>query len=282
MMFTLYFKENKTIFMSGLTALCVVMMIVSTLYQNGASAVRNAAGFVFVPVMSAFANTGGWVAGGFMFAANMFGMEAENARLRALNDELALRNSLLEFDAARIAELEMLLEMSLGSFGGFKTKGARIVTKEPGIWHGTPIINEGTNGGIRLNMPVVTTGGLYGRIIETGNTFSKIQTIIEDMSIIAAVSERTGNSGFIRGDYTLLLEGLVRFTFDSQNAEFAIGDVIVTSALSSFYPPGLVIGEIIEFRHSGGDRYAIVRPFADFRGARVVLVLMDDFDFVLQ
>jgi rod shape-determining protein MreC len=281
-MITDYFNSHKFIFMFGLTALCVAMMIISTVMRDGTGIIRNAAGFVITPVMSAFSTTGGWVAGGFGFVTGMMSMEAENARLRELNEELTLHNSHLEFLAARAAELEQLLNMSQTAYSEFELMGANIVGKEPGIWYGTPIIDAGAGSGVRVNMPVVTDA-LFGRVIEAGGNHARIRTIIEDTSSVAAVGDRTGDSGFIRGDYTLMLQGLVRLTFDTQNAEFAVGDVIVTSALSSFFPPGLRIGEITEIRlSSSGDRYAIVQPFADFHGARAVLVIMDTFDFVLQ
>jgi len=277
-----YLNEHKNMFMAGLAAFCVAMMIISATVEFGTGFLRRSAGFVFVPVMSAFSNTGGWIAGRVGSIVNIGTLEAENTRLRAENEKLTLLLGLAETRVDHLAEIEQLLYVYDSIFSDFSVMGAYIFARDMGIWYSTPLIRAGRNAGVAVGMPVVT-GALFGRITEVGHNYARIRTIIEDTSSIAVFGERTGDEGFARGDHSLMLQGLMRLDFSSQNAEFAVGDMIKTSALSSFFPPGLLVGEIIEIRTApGGSRHAIVQPLADIASARMVLVLMDSFEFELQ
>jgi len=278
-----YFKEHKRMFMAGLTALCVAMMIISATVEFGAGFLRNSVGFAFTPVMSAFSNTSGWIAGRVDSLINIGSLEADNIRLTAENEYLQMHNDLQQVQLARLAELEEILGIRDSLFPSFDTMAAHVIATDAGIWYSTSIINVGRNRDIVPNMPVVVGGALYGRVDRVNWNNSRLRSIIADTSRIHVAGRRTGCEGFAQGCYTLMPQGLLRLDFSSQNAEFEVNDIIETSALSSFFPPGLRVGEIIEIRTAeNGDRYAILQPIADMRNTGTVLILMDIFEFPLE
>ena len=275
-----YLKERKNWFIGGLSAFCIALMIASATVEFGTGFLRRSTSFVLTPVMSVFSNTGGWIAGRVGSLMNIGSLEAENERLRRENEELTLQNSLLETKVGYLGEAERLLNVSDSIFRDFPMVTAYITTRGLGIWYSTPIIRLERGHGVLVNMPVVTNA-VFGRIVAVGGNYAEVVTIIQEPTSIAVFGERTGDEGFARGDYGLMLQGLMRLDFTNQNAEFGVGDIIKTSAMSSLFPPGLIIGEIIEIRLTpGGERYAVIRPHADIANARMVLIIMDLFEHI--
>jgi len=54
-----------------------------------------------------------------------------------------------------------------------------------------------------------------------------------------------------------------------------VGDEIITSRISSIFPPGILIGYVVELEGSE----AIIKPAVDFSRLSAVLVITDIFDF---
>ena len=59
------------------------------------------------------------------------------------------------------------------------------------------------------------------------------------------------------------------------DAEIMVGDEIVTSQLSDFYPEGLAIGKVLEIETdtNGLTKYAVIEPYVDLKHLDTVLVL---------
>jgi len=276
-----YIYQRKNLFMASLCALCVFMMLISAVFNQGAQILRRPVNFVFMPVINAFSNMGNSIANRTHSVFNIASLEAESIRLREENEQLLLRLGLLESYLGYRGEWQELLGNAM-LFDDLPLLETTIITRGHGMWYGTPIINAGRNDGVMVNMPVVTCS-VFGRVITVNGNHSYVRTIVEDTSVIHVYSRRTDCEGFARGCYTLMLDGLIRLSFTSQNAEFAVGDTIYTSFLSGFFPAGLRVGEVIEIRQTeAGERYAILRPFANVHGARLVFVIMDLFEYILE
>ena len=89
-------------------------------------------------------------------------LKSENARLR---DELAkVRGQQLQAaDAQR--ELQLLLDQQhLDFVGNIPTVAAQVVDTSSSNFEESVQINRGTDAGVAVNMPVVTSGGLVGRV----------------------------------------------------------------------------------------------------------------------
>jgi rod shape-determining protein MreC len=66
----------------------------------------------------------------------------------------------------------------------------------------------------------------------------------------------------------------------SKNANIIVGDTVVTSGLGGIYPKGLTIGKIQKIRPDiqGISQYAVVKPEADFKNIKAVLVIQNVFN----
>jgi len=89
------------------------------------------------------------------------------------------------------------------------------------------------------------------------------------------MSLRTGDLGVVKGDYTLMNNGLCKMEYIDGEAQIAVGDEIVTSQLSEVYPEGLSIGKVtkIETDANGLTKYAIIEPFVDLKHLGTLLVI---------
>ena len=88
---------------------------------------------------------------------------------------------------------------------------------------------------------------------------------------------RTDEDAILEGDFSLMLEGLLRLSFLSEEAQLVTGDQVTTSGLGGRYPAGLAVGTVrtLYVEEDGVSRYAQVEPAADINGVRYVYVIVD-------
>ena len=157
----------------------------------------------------------------------------------------------------------------------YDSVGARVIAKDPGIWYDGFTINKGTTSSISANMVLIAPEGLVGKVLESGATFSKAQSILDSRSSVPAMSVRTGDLGVVKGNYSLANHGLCKMEYIDGDAEIMVGDEIVTSQLSAIYPEGLAIGKVLEIETdtNGLTKYAVIEPYVDLKHLDTVLVL---------
>ncbi len=170
--------------------------------------------------------------------------------------------------------MSSLLKISQ-KYPNYKSTGTNIIAKNPGVWYDTFTINKGTSDGVSANMILIAPGGVVGKILESGSSYSKSQTILDSRSAVPAMSLRTGDLGVVKGDYSLMNDGLCKMEYIDGEAQIAVGDEIVTSHLSEVYPEGLSIGKVIKIETdtNGLTKYAVIEPFVDLKHLDTLLVI---------
>lgn len=199
---------------------------------------------------------------------------AENEALREQVASLQSDNTRLSLYEAENAKLSALLKIAQ-KYPEYNTFGTTIIAKNPGSWYDVFTVDKGTSDGVEANMVLAAPEGLVGKIIESGATYAKGQSILDSRSSVPAMSARTGDLGVVKGDYTLMNNGLCKMEYIDAEAEIAVGDEIVTSHLSDVYPPGLTIGRVKEIKNdtNGLTRYAIIEPAVDLKHLDTLLVI---------
>ena len=124
---------------------------------------------------------------------------------------------------------------------------ARIISKDPGNWYDTFMINKGSKDGIRVDNNVIAGKGLVGIVTEVGSNWATVRSIIDDSSNVSAMTVGTDDTCVVEGDLELIDEGKLRFTqlYDKEDKVTA-GERIVTSNISEKYVEGLFIGYVSE------------------------------------
>ncbi len=120
-------------------------------------------------------------------------------------------------------------------------------------------------------MPVVSVLGVVGRVFEMGNRTSKVILLSDPAFSVAALVQRTRESGLLTGS----LEGICRLEYLTDKADVKVGDSVITSKLSSIFPEGVLIGQIIDVRASQNTHtvQCLVEPAVDLSQIEEVIVI---------
>ncbi len=139
------------------------------------------------------------------------------------------------------------------------------------------IIDRGTSHNVQVDMPVITNEGVVGYVVEAGNDWSKVVTMLESSYAVGAYVERSGELGVVEGDYELAREGLCVMKYLKADSDIQVGDRILTSGFGSVYPRGLTVGyvEKIETDNNNRSIIAYIRPAASVDDLSRVMVITD-------
>ncbi len=271
-----FLSRHKKAFIVTVSIVLIIMSITTMILRDSPSFIEDGLGFVLIPVQSGLFAVKSWVSDKVSFVKNITELEKENQLLRLENDALESENRRLKIIEEENIQLNKLFEIKQ-RYAEFKTVGAQVIAKDPGNWYDAFVINKGRSHGLEKNMVVLAEGGLVGRIIEAGATYSKVVSLIDDQSTIAAKVARTQDLGFVRGDMQLMAEGFCKMDNIEKNSEINEGDEIITSHLSSIYPPGITIGYVREVKTEpkGLTKYALIEPVVDFKYIEHVLIVLD-------
>ena len=271
-----FFNEYKR----QLITLAVIALAVISFFTAGsrinAGFLGVAAGFVITPLQGAVASVTGWVSDSASEIVHRHELADENRELKAQIAELQAENERLSLYEEDNRQLSALLEMEQ-KYRDHETTGARVIAKDTGVWYDSFLINKGTTDGVDADMPVLSAGGLVGRITKAGATYSTVYSILDSRSSVSAQSLRTGDLGVVVGDRELMEQGLCKMEYIDSDAEIMEGDEIVTSGLSEYYPAGISIGFVREIHNdeTGLTRYAVIEPSADMKHLDALVVIQE-------
>jgi len=158
--------------------------------------------------------------------------------------------------------------------------GANVIGKDPGNWYKSFTIDKGNIAGIYKHDIVLANGGLVGVINDSGPLSSTVLSIIDDRSSISVEIIRTKDTGILNGQIELSNKGLAALEVDI-NADIVVGDQIITSHISDKFPPGILVGEIVNVieTNNGLVRNAIVKPTVNFELLRYVFLIKKNEEF---
>lgn len=163
-------------------------------------------------------------------------------------------------------------------YAQFNKVGAEIISKDPGNWYSTFVINKGTRHGLAVDMNVMADGGLVGIITEVGDNWATVRSIIDDESNVSAMIANTSDHCTVTGNLTLINSGKIDFSqLAIEEGTVSVGEAVVTSNVSEKYQTGLLIGYISDMTLDSNNltTSGTIIPAVDFKHLREVLVITD-------
>lgn len=196
-------------------------------------------------------------------------LKKENIELKQKVEQLALRNVLLRNSQAENNELRMILDYKQRH--QYEFIPGEIIGRDSASWLRRGILDRGTVDGVKVGAGVISPQGIVGRIVEVNYYSSTIMLLPDEQSSVAGIDERSMISGTIKGKSDHLLSMM----YVSSEDDVKVGDVIVTSSLSTLFPKGLPIGEVTQVKVSeNGLMLDIdVTPYVDFKTINRFLIL---------
>ncbi len=197
----------------------------------------------------------------------------ENKRLQEENSKLKYENTVLSEYKAENENLKVLLDMK-NRYSDYQGVGANIIARDYGNWSKVYTIDKGQVNKVKNNSVIIADGGLVGHIDEATAVSSKVLSILDSRSSVSAEVSRTGDVGILKGDIELAKSGYCKLEINEES-EIMKGDQIITSYLSSVYPPGILIGTVVKVVSGNNNlvSYAYVEPVVDFEHLQDVLVI---------
>ena len=170
----------------------------------------------------------------------------ENEELKAELDSLTTQNNKLIQDQGEYQRLKELYNLDQ-TYEDYPKVAATIISKDPGNWYDTFMINKGSDDGIKVDNNVIAGKGLVGIVTEVGSSWATVRSIIDDSSSVSAMTVSTSDNCIVNGDLELIDEGKLRFEqlYDQEN-KVTVGERIVTSNISEKFVEGLFIGYVSE------------------------------------
>ncbi|MBN1594366.1 rod shape-determining protein MreC [candidate division FCPU426 bacterium] len=199
-------------------------------------------------------------------------MRAQNAELKRKVEKLSLRNTLL---LEQVRENEILREEL-----GYKKRTlytflpAEIIARDPASWLSRAVLDRGSSDDVRPGRGVITPYGVVGRILEVNMYSATVMLLLDTESSVAGVVERSHIHGTVKGTGQKLLHMM----YVSSEDDVKKGDTVVTSALSTLFPPGIPIGDVIQVAPSENDLMLDIqiKPRVDFKSLDRFLILMKE------
>lgn len=187
---------------------------------------------------------------------------AENQRLSQLACELALENARLKsgsrLDSAITVHNLVLIP-------------CQIIARDITTLQRFFIINRGLSHGVSIGAPCIAPQGIVGKVIEVAEHQSLIQTILEPNFRTPILNSRTKEVAIAYpGDNELL-----KLDYVKPDADFKIGDTIITAGLGGLFPKGLMVGIVIDIPEQpvGIFKPVIVQPSVNIARLETVYII---------
>ena len=260
-----------------LVIICITLILATFTRGNSQGPLYTIAGTVITPFQNGVNRVGNSLLDWSSGFKNVQKLNAENEELRAKIDELTAQNTQLIQAQAELKRLEDLYELDQ-EYPEYTKVAASVISKDPGNWYSTFVINKGTADGLAVDMNVLAGSGLIGIITETGENWSTVRTIIDDASSISGMIASTSDTCVVSGNLSMMDSGKIEFSELKDRDEVVTeGTAIVTSNISTKYLTGLLIGYVAEIEEDSNHltKSGTLIPAADFKNIREVLVIKE-------
>jgi rod shape-determining protein MreC len=198
----------------------------------------------------------------------------ENERLQKQLADAQLELQKAQQAAVENERLQGLLNLKEQT--GYDRVPARVIARDSSIWFNTITINRGSSSGIALNMPVVTGGGIVGRVIALSPWTAQVMMITDEKAAAGAIVGQLSGSGSLGSVRGLGNSGLIEMRYVSGLEKVEVGDYILTTGQDGIYPPGLSVGEVVQVKQGTATQahQILIRPGAKLDQLEEVAVLL--------
>ena len=254
--------------------LCVISLLLLTFYlREGDTGPIHAVRGGVMTVTSPVRMLGSAVAAPFGALGNI----AQNATASSETlSELKKRNEELTAQVAELSEAQETAErleklVGLKSTYSLESTAARIIGSTGDAWTDSVIIDKGSASGFEVGMPVCSSGGVIGQIIEVSANTSTVRLITDDQSGVSAMIQGSRAQGVLQGQ----ADGTLRLEYVVSDAEVATGDIVITSGIGGTFPKGLPLGTVASIDRAPNAVYytIVVRAASSAESNEEVLVI---------
>ncbi len=229
-----------------------------------------AADFVQSPVTTVTTS----IANYFYSISNLRSAQSENDLLKQRVQELEVELKQKEELASENSRFRELLDLREQS--KYKILTARIIGRDPSVWFDATTVNRGSLDGVTVYMPVVTNGGLVGRVTAVSPLTSQVDLLTRSTSGVGAIVGQIGESNALGVVSGTSKKDLLEMKYVSGSIDVKVGQSVFTTGQDDIFPAGLKIGEIVNVVSGSATTPHVIeiRPAARLDSMQEVGILM--------
>lgn len=260
-----------------LTGVCIILMAITFLTDYSSLPLNKVVGYAVVPFQKGVTSVGTWISTRVDELGELKVILEENQELKKQIDELTIQNTQLQQDKYELNNLRELLQLD-EQYSSYEKVGARVIARDSGNWFHAFTIDKGLEDGLAVDMNVIASGGLVGRIIDIGDNWAKVNSIINDDSNVSGMTLASSDTMIVTGSLQFMSEGVIGFAqLNDSKGHVELGDKVVTSNISDKYLPGILIGYISDMEQDSNNitKSGKITPAVDFAHLEEVLVILE-------
>ena len=268
------------LFKSKFFWLLLLVITISLVVMNATAAQRSNITFLekvirdtYVPLQSGISsfrnNWDGWTA---VFSDKRH-LQQQVKLLETENSQLSMENQSLQEYKQESFRLRKMLNFDNANRENYDLLPAHLIARSPNNWYESIIIDRGSRQGVKKGMPVISPGGLVGRVGSVSENSAQVSLITDrEMAVGAIIQKTRETNGIVEGLGDSNELRMINIPYYSKINE---GDRIISSGLSATYPPGINIGTVTEITRepNGLLLVAMIKPTVDFNKLEEVFVI---------
>ena len=274
-----YIKKYGPRIGAAVMAVVLIAAVAAALLNGRAGLLANVTGSLSSAVGQAASSAAEWIEGIYGYIYEYDQLVAENNALRAqLAEAQQSIISANEFEEENVRLRELLNFAQRHT--DYVLESAKITEWSSSNWESTFRISKGSDNAtnpIEVGDCVITEyGALVGQIIELGDSWCTVRTVVDSGIDVGALVGEAGAVGMCVGEFSLMQQNELRLTYLSENAQLVGGEAVLTSGRGSI-PQGLIIGYISAVLSEGNGQtiYGVVEPACDLGSLTQVFVITD-------
>ncbi|HUL44572.1 MAG TPA: rod shape-determining protein MreC [Bacteroidota bacterium] len=200
---------------------------------------------------------------------NVFELKKENEILRQLNVNLS--DEVNRLREARLENIRLRNLLGLREQHPLGLLAGDVVGKSLHLLRNTITVNLGESDGVKADMPIISEGGLVGRILLSSRHYAIGQLVLNKDFRASAKIQRSRVDGIIAWDG----EDFLRLNNVAKTQDVRPGDVVMTSEYSNIYPPNIEIGIVTKVTEKPGNLFKEIEvsPSVDFSSLEQIFVV---------
>jgi rod shape-determining protein MreC len=207
------------------------------------------------------------------FFTTQSSLQTENARL---GQENLTQSAQLQQLASLTTENEHLRKL-LGARDRLKsqTSFAEVLYAARDPFSRKIVIDQGSQNEVRPGQPVIDGAGVIGQVTRVYPWLAEVTLVTDKGHLVPVLNTRNGLRAVLGGTGN---DGAVELKFVPLNADFEIGDQLVTSGIDGVYPPGLPVAQVANVERNAAFLFAriVCKPLAGVANHKQVMVVHGD------
>ncbi|MEZ4705064.1 MAG: rod shape-determining protein MreC [Bdellovibrionota bacterium] len=189
-----------------------------------------------------------------------------------MDERSVLRSKLIYLQETELENQRLRELLNLQSSMALNLQVAKVIAKGVSPFEHVIRIYKGSDQGLQSGYPVIKTEGVVGQIFQVYPGYSDVALLIDKISAIDVVVQRSRARGILKGDRINQL----KFEFLPRDRDVQVGDVVISSGMDKVFPKGIPVGEVTAVGERGKNLFlqATVKPFVDFSRLEEVAVVL--------